>query len=337
MKHGQKAVNESHVSSRAYNRVALPLFLAVNTSWITISSTTLSYDLATISNPQPDIQLLTIMWWLLGNNESKKAKAHRSSRAGHFSSTRETYPQRSRELTRPEMKMLTTVLHLDNTACGGSSLEYQIQEMIQGLPRDLKKKTGSHGGESSSLCDLHWSLNYYLVDDILRLVKREVTSHFRQLDAYPDLIEPLEADILHRLRALKGLWTKPNPDGPVAPNAWPYQINGCAACILARIASDKDALRNLRVVIQSRTRTRKNHRPRELNIFVDHCIDRFDPVDAEELHTIASQLAFGMKRVRKACVKAYMHDREDDPEREMRRKHRHHSRKQGSSISYRSC
>ncbi|KAJ5882931.1 uncharacterized protein N7473_009817 [Penicillium subrubescens] len=253
------------------------------------------------------------MWWLFGNNESKKAKAHRSSRAGHFFSTH-------------------------NTACGGSSLEYQIQEMTQGLPRDLKKKkTGSHGGESSSLCDLHWSLNYYLVDDILRLVKREVTSHFRQLDAYPDLIEPVEADILHRLRALKGLWTKPNPDGPVAPNAWPYQINGCAACILARIASDKDALRNLRVVIQSRTRTRKNHRPRELNIFVDHCIDRFDPVDAEELHTIASQLAFGMKRARKACVKAYMHDREDDPEREMRRKHRHHSRRQGSSISYRSC
>lgn len=277
------------------------------------------------------------MWWLLGNNESKKAKAHRSSRAGHSSSTRETYPQRSRELTRPEMKMLTTVLHLDNTANGGSSLEYQIQEMIHGLPRDLKmKKNSSHGEETSFLCDLHWSLNHYLVDDILRLVKREVTSHFRQLDTYPGLIEPVEAEILHRLRALKGLWTKPSPDGPVAPNAWPYQINGCTACILARIASDKDALSNLRVVIQSRTRTRKNHRPRELNIFVDHCINRFDPVEAEVLHTTVSQLAFGMKRARKACVKAYMRDREDDPEK-TRRKRRHHSRREGNSIPYRSC
>lgn len=278
------------------------------------------------------------MWWLLGNSESKKAKAHRPSRAGHSSSTRETYPQSSRELSKSKMKMLTTVLHLDNTAYGGSSLECQIQEMIQGLPRDLKEKKNSpHGAEASSLCDLHWSLNHYLVDDILRLVKREVASHFRQLDAYPDLIEPVEAEILHRLRALKGLWTKPIPDGPVAPNAWPYQINGCAACILARIASDKDALRNLRVVIQSRTRTRKNQRPRELNIFVDHCLNRFDPIEAEELHTTASQLAFGMKRARKACVKAYMRDREDDPERETRRKRRHHSRREGSSIPYRSC
>lgn len=278
------------------------------------------------------------MWWILGNNASKKTTAHRSSRTEHSSSTRETYPQRSRELTRPKMEMLTTVLHLDNTAYGGSSLEYQIQEMIQGLPRDLKKnKKSSHGGQSSSLCDLHWSLNHYLIDDILRLVKREVTSHFRQLDAYPDLIEPMEAEILHCLRALKGLWTKPSPDGPVGPNAWPYQINGCAACILARITSDKDALRNLRVVIQSRTRTRKNHRPRELNIFVDHCINRFDPVEAEELHTTASQLAFGMKRARKACVKAYMRDREENSERETRRKRRHHSRREGNLIPYRSC
>lgn len=280
------------------------------------------------------------MWWQVGGGESKKAsKASRSSRDGHaHSSTRETYPRPSTEITKSEMKMLTEVLHLDNTAYGGLSLEYQIQELIKGLPKDLKKKANSRGGESSSrdLCDIHRSLNHYLVDDIIRLIKREVTSHFRQLDAYPELIEAMEAEILHRLRALKGLWTKPSPDGPVAPKAWPYQINECAACILARIASDKDALRNLRIVIQSRTRTRKNHRPRELNLFVDHCINRFDSVEAEELYSTASQLAFGMKRARKACVKAYMRDREDDPERASRRKHHRHSRRTSSSIPYRS-
>ncbi|KAF3397958.1 hypothetical protein F1880_006458 [Penicillium rolfsii] len=279
------------------------------------------------------------MWWLLGNRESKKAKAHRSSHTSQSSSSRETYPQNSRDLSKSKTKMLTAALHLDNNAYGRSSLEYQIQEMIRGLPSDLKEKkkeNSQSGEEASSLCDLHWSLNHYLVDHILRLVKREVTSHFRQLDAYPDLIEPVEAEILQSLRALKSLWTKPSPDDPVASNAWPYQINRCAACILARIASDKDALRNLRVVIQSRTRTRKNHRPRELNIFVDHCINRFDPVEAEELHNTASQLAFGMKRARKACVKAYMRDREDDPERDTRRKRRRHARREGSPIPCRS-
>lgn len=272
------------------------------------------------------------MWWLLGSGESKKAS--RASR-----SSRETYPQRSSDPTQPEIKMLTTVLHPDNTAHGGSSLEYQIQEMINGLPKDLKKKSNTRGEATSprDLCELHCSLNHHLVDDILRLVKREVTSHFRQLDAYPDLIEPAEAEILHNLRALKGLWTKPSPDGPIAPNTWPYQINECAACILSRIASDKITLRNLRVVIQSRTRTRKNHRPRELNIFVDHCINWFTPAEAEDLHSTSSQLAFGMKCTRKACVKAYMRDREDDAEKRSRRKRRRHSRRTGSSTPYRSC
>ncbi|KAJ5359694.1 uncharacterized protein N7496_012107 [Penicillium cataractarum] len=237
------------------------------------------------------------------------------------------------------MKMLTTVLNLDNTAHGSSSLEYQIQEMINGLPKDLKKKSNTHGEAISprDLCELHRSLSHYLVDDILRLVQREVTSHFRQLDAYPDLIEPAEAEILHNLRALKGLWTNPSPDGPVHLNAWAYQINECAACILARIASNKNTLRNLRVVIQSRTRTRKNHRPRELNIFVDHCINRFTPAEAEDLHSTSSQLAFGMKRARKACVKAYMRDREGDAEKRSRQKRRRHSRRTGSSTPYRSC
>lgn len=230
------------------------------------------------------------------------------------------------------MTMLTAVLHLDHTGYGGALLESQIQKLIQGLPQDLLNKSEAKKS-AGGLCDLHGSLNHDLVHDILRLVQREVTSHFRQLDAYPDLISPMETEVLARLRALKGLWTKPSPDGPVAPQAWPYQINGCAACILARIASDKDALRNLRIVIQSRTRTRKNHRPRELSIFVDHAINRFNPVEAEELHSSASQIAFDMKRARKACVKAYMRDRASNPERsgQSRRKRRHHTGKTGSS------
>lgn len=189
-------------------------------------------------------------------------------------------------------------------------------------------------GPFGELCGQHSFLNHELVDGIFRLIKREVTSHFRQLDAYPKLIEPVETAILHRLRALRGLWTDPRANGITPPDAWPYQPNQCAACVLACIAVNKDVLCNLRVVIQSRTRTRRHQRPRKLTLFVDHCINRFSPNEVEDVRHTADQLAPGMKRARKACVKAYLSDRQIDPSSPSRRKRhqrRHSKRKGGSS------
>ncbi|KAJ5167523.1 uncharacterized protein N7482_006304 [Penicillium canariense] len=234
--------------------------------------------------------------------------------------------------------MIAEILHLDNTRDLGSSLQTQVQQLIQNLPKRLRKQPVSLRWKKTpgGLCDLHRPLNADLIHDLLRLVQHEVTTHFRQLDAYPNLIQPAEALVLAHLRSLKGLWTKPSADSSlapsahssVAPGAWAYQINGCAACILARIASDKEIICNLRVVLQSRTRTRKKHRPRRLSLFIDECINQFTPDEAEVLHSTASQLAYRMKNVRKACVKTWMSDPNQKHTGHSQRRHRRHRGKQ---------
>ncbi|KAJ5914579.1 hypothetical protein N7504_003462 [Penicillium tannophilum] len=147
-------------------------------------------------------------------------------------------------------------------------------------------------------------MNADVLRDILNLVQREVTQCFHPFDRHPQLVRPTEMYILSKLRALKGMWTKPVLGSSVPPGAWPYEINGCAACILARIAVKKEIVLLLRVALQSRTRTGKNHRPRRLMMFVDECMNRFSHEDAEEIFSISSNLAYRMKDARKACSKA---------------------------------
>ncbi|KAJ5784652.1 uncharacterized protein N7503_009864 [Penicillium pulvis] len=147
-------------------------------------------------------------------------------------------------------------------------------------------------------------MNADVLRDILSLVQREVTQCFHPFDRHPQLVRPTETYILSKLRALKGMWTKPVLGSPVAPGAWPYEINGCAACILARIVVKKEVVLLLRVALQSRTRTGRTHRPRRLMIFVDECMNRFSHEDAEEIFSISSNLAYRMKDARKACSKA---------------------------------
>ncbi|KAJ5114295.1 hypothetical protein NUU61_000054 [Penicillium alfredii] len=235
------------------------------------------------------------------------------------------YPRFVTELARAEVKMLTEILHLDNTADIPPPHEQRIRELIQNLPKRLRRewpfpRAWPHPKSTTHLCELHRPLNQFIVADLLLLIQEEITTHFRKFDAAPHLISPIEADILASLRALKGLWTKPQMNHPVAPNAWPFQINGCAACILARITADKNAVRNLRVMLQSRTRTSRRHHPRRLMAFIDEFINCFG-VDADELYSTASQLAYGMKDARKACTKVWYEDPKH--ERKSHRKHDH--------------
>lgn len=256
----------------------------------------------------------------------------------------ESYPQSVRDLTRSEATMLTEILHLDNTASLTTECEPQIRRLLQALPKRLRRQGSLSLGwvkpSTAGLCDLHKTLNGEVVIDIFTLIQREVTTHLQQLDAYPQLVQPVEADILASLRALKGMWTKPTVNNSVAPGAWPYQINGCPACILARIASNSEIIRNLRVVLQSRTRTRKSHRAPTLMMFVDECISRFGGDDADELFGTASNLAFQMKAARKACVKAWCHDPSREHSDRSKQKHRrreqraHHSSRRTRERTY---
>ncbi|OQD68390.1 hypothetical protein PENDEC_c036G06183 [Penicillium decumbens] len=209
-----------------------------------------------------------------------------------------------------------------------------IEQLIQSLPKSLRRPRPLSLGRirSSGLCDVHKGLNADLMKDLLSLVQAEVTRNFRQLDEYPNLIQPIEADILAKLRALRGIWTKPS-DSPVVPKALSYQINGCPACMLARIAADGETIRNLRVILQSRTRTRKKHRAPTLMVFVDECVRQFGGDEADELFGTASNLAFQMKATRKACVKAWYRDNKHLHSRHHKRRKRRRTGKVESDGS----
>ncbi|KAJ6095385.1 hypothetical protein N7486_006131 [Penicillium sp. IBT 16267x] len=217
---------------------------------------------------------------------------------------REVYPRSVNELSRTEVKLLTEIVHIHITT---ASQRQQVQRLIKALPKRLQRQRISLSSlniKSSGLCDLHRPMNADVLRDILTLVQREVTRCFQPFDRHPQHVRPTETYILSRLRALKGMWTKPvSGNSPVAPGAWPYEINGCPACMLARIAVQKEIVLLLRAALQSRTRTVKNHRPRRLMMFVDECVNRFSYEDAEEMFSISSNLAYRMKATRKACSK----------------------------------
>lgn len=262
--------------------------------------------------------------WLKGRPiqlERRKTKTH------------EPYPRLVRDITLHETQSLTKILHLDNTHSIESPYGMKIVDLVGALPKRLQQYRLPRGlgwmkKTSSALCELHRGMNADVMLDILKLIQKEVTLHFQQFEAYPRLISPTQAEILDHLRGLKGLWTKPNPDNPVASKPWPYQTNGCAACMTARVAADKNAVRNLFVVLLSRTRTRKNPRQRTLTPFVDECIRRFDKDTADELFETARELAVDMKTVRKACNKAWAHD----PTREHSRRRKHRPRKEPEGV-----
>ncbi|KAJ5094653.1 hypothetical protein N7456_010514 [Penicillium angulare] len=218
----------------------------------------------------------------------------------------DSYPRVLGDLSRTEMEALAEILQL-NATVNLHSLA-QAQKLIQDLPKRLRYRRLSLSGlgiKPSGLCDLHKPMNSDILQDALQLVHREVTTCFRPFDHYPQHVHSPEADILAKLRGLKGMWTRPAPSGLVTDyGAWEYQINACAGCMLSRVAADENAIGNLRAALISRTRTGKKHKPRRLMSFVDECIRRYDLDKAEAIFSLASNYAYGLKEARKACTKA---------------------------------
>ncbi|KAJ5188207.1 hypothetical protein N7491_004531 [Penicillium cf. griseofulvum] len=175
---------------------------------------------------------------------------------------------------------------------------------------------------NKNLCDTHQYLNAALMTDVFKFIQREVGHHLRKFEAYPDLLKPLDILILEKLQAIRGMWEKPDPKDQAVPEAWHYEISCCQGCMVARVASDKNALRNLRIVLLARTQTRLNHSPRRLMKFVDTCIDLF-PDDVDEIYGTSSQFAFILKDTRKACSKAWSKDPAHADSRTQRQRHSH--------------
>ncbi|KAJ5458739.1 hypothetical protein N7475_010127 [Penicillium sp. IBT 31633x] len=198
-----------------------------------------------------------------------------------------------------------------------------VKRLIHALPKDMRRDRWSR--TNKDLCNTHQGLNANLMSDLFHLVQREVGRHLRKFDAYPNLLKPLDVLIIEKLHAIQGMWKKPDPYDRGAPNAWHYEISRCQGCMVARVASDKHALRNLRIVLLSRTQTRLKHVPRRLIKFVDTCIDLF-PDDLDELYGTSGQFAYILKDTRKACSKAWSRDPARAQSSRRRRRHSDHEK-----------
>ncbi|KAJ5311937.1 hypothetical protein N7508_002767 [Penicillium antarcticum] len=197
--------------------------------------------------------------------------------------------------------------------------EQLIKKQINELPKRIRRERLS--SLNRHMCNLHYGVNADVVCDIMELIMREVEYHPRWFKLFPHLTKPLDRLILNKVSAIGGMWIE-WPDKPVIPDLWSYQENKCHACMVARVASNKNASRNMRVSLLSRTPTRKRHQPRRLMKFVDMCIDQF-PEYIDELYGTSSQFAYILKDTRKKCIKAWYNDPANEGKRS--RRHRHGS------------
>lgn len=222
------------------------------------------------------------------------------------------------DLTKEEPRKLTAIIHIDTTR--SDKTKEIVEHLIHGLPKHMRRDRWSR--TNKALCDAHQGLNAELIHDLFELVQREVGCHLVKYDTYPELLKPLDKLILKRLRAIRGMWEEPDPNRQTAPHIWQHEASGCQGCMLARVANDRDALRNLRTALLARTQTRANHAPRRLMKFVDGCIDQF-PKHLDEMYNTSSQFAYILKAARKACAKAWYRDPVHGASRRRYRRHRH--------------
>ncbi|KAJ5746880.1 uncharacterized protein N7511_008576 [Penicillium nucicola] len=204
-----------------------------------------------------------------------------------------------------------------------------IKKQIVELPKRMRRER--LGSSNQHMCNLHYGVNADVVCDVMELIIREVEYHTRWFKMFPHLTKPLDQLILSKMGAISGMWMK-RPNMPINPDLWPYQENKCYACMVARVASDQNALRNLRVSLLSRTPTRKHHQPCRLMKFVDMSIDQF-PKHIDELYGTSSQFAYILKDTRKKCIKAWYNDPANKGKRN--RRHRHgcgHTKRPGSKY-----
>ena len=214
------------------------------------------------------------------------------------------YPFTLTDLTRADLNMLIEALAADKTSEG------KIKSAIRHLPLALRrnfmvKLVKNPVVQPAVLCGAHKSLNPYVVNHVLSLVKREVTEHLRCLDGYMDHLSPEMKCVMQSIGAVRGMWWAPSAAELEPPvGAVKFQENGCEACMLARIVSQPIYMTDLRGAVLSRTRTKGSiHRPPKLLAFVDSAINRQS--DAAELFYISGRVGSELKKARKQAARHF--------------------------------
>lgn len=158
-------------------------------------------------------------------------------------------------------------------------------------------------GREAELCASHSGLNAYVVGHLFHLVKAEVTRRLEKMDRRAECLEMFEIKLLRSIQSIRRLWGEKSPedDGEAPIGAPGEHYNKCEACMLARIVGEPLFLRNLRIAILSRTRTRRKSRSPRLLRFIEGCIECHG--EAFRVLHESGQLAIDFKEARKVAAR----------------------------------
>jgi hypothetical protein len=117
-------------------------------------------------------------------------------------------------------------------------------------------------------------LNVYTTHSLFTRLTFEVGRNLNSLVLHHQLLNTRQRDLVERVRELHALWLSPTDyrkmflqaPPPPTKKKWPFQREGCEACILARVGGDAEVLLDLRTVVLSRARTAELHGRRNIKI-----------------------------------------------------------------------
>ena len=240
-------------------------------------------------------------------NTMEKAVTHR---------IKHRYPLTTTDLTATELLALTRTLLFENPTVYQISRptpsqtlpNERLKEEIKNLPLALRRNKlvqmmPRYIGRVAELCASHNGLNAYVVGHLFDLVEVEVTRRLEKMDRGVECLGMFERKLLRSIQSIRRVWGERSPedDGETPIGAPGEHYNKCEACMLARMVGEPLFLRNLRIAILSRTRTRRKSRAPRLLRFVEGCIGCHG--EAFRVLHESGQLAIDFKEARKAVAR----------------------------------
>ncbi|KAL4960251.1 uncharacterized protein BDV14DRAFT_204898 [Aspergillus stella-maris] len=224
-----------------------------------------------------------------------------------------TVPDLSEACLKELVRILATDPPLDVFPYYEQYTNDKIQEAIKKLPPTLCRKSSLFSlpgstNPASTLCATHKRLNPYIVSHIFRLIKRETENHLDLVigwyPGYPERLQWDVKEVVQGLRSLKGLWQYPDPDQHPVSEAIRPQQNKCEACIISRVITDLENLRNLRIALLSRTPQRCSYRsPPKLFGIIEEALNQRHGQSLEWVINASSQLSMALKQARKNAAR----------------------------------
>ncbi|CRG91918.1 hypothetical protein PISL3812_08972 [Talaromyces islandicus] len=156
------------------------------------------------------------------------------------------------QLSRNDVKTLALCLHNDATRHDAD--HDRIRSLINNIPchlRDFKlANIIAEPRRAVKPCLVHVGIASLVVSYLFTSLQKQVYDSVSLLKKYGPSLGPEEIYLLERTITIEGMWSPPTTrTEPPKLRYWDYQVNKCQACMVARIASDPSALRDMRTLM----------------------------------------------------------------------------------------